>query len=105
MKKRKRLPKFLQSVLWSYDLNKMDLKEDGNIIIRQVLNYGDWKDLKWLYSVYSEDEIKEVVVHPGRGLWFERVLNFWEIMLRIRLPKKVKENAIFRIEPQFPLKN
>ncbi|MBU4312109.1 MAG: hypothetical protein KJ706_05265 [Candidatus Omnitrophica bacterium] len=105
MKKRNRLPKFLQSVLWSYDLSEMDLKEDKDIIITQVLNYGDWKDLKWLYSVYSEDEIKEVVAHPGRGLWFERVLNFWEIMLGIRLPKKVKERAIFHIESQFPSKN
>lgn len=101
MKKRNKLPGFLQSVLWSYDLKQMDLEEDKEIIITQVLNYGDWKDLKWLYSVYSEDDIKEVVSHPRRGLWFEKVLNFWEIMLGIRLPKKVRQKAIFRIEPQF----
>ena len=101
MKKNNKLPRFLQSVLWSYDLSKLDAKEDKETIITQVLNYGDWKDLKWLYSVYSEDEIRKVVKRPRRGLWFEKVLNFWEIMLGIRVPKKIREKAIFNINPRF----
>ena len=101
MKKNNKLPRFLQSVLWSYDLSKLDAKEDKETIITQVLNYGDWKDLKWLYSDYSEDEIRKVVKRPRRGLWFEKVLNFWEIMLGIRVPKKIREKAIFNINPRF----
>lgn len=100
----KKIPGFLQSVLWSYDLKELDLKEDKGMIITQVLNYGDWKDLKWLYSVYTEKDIKEVLRHPRRGLWFERVLNFWEIMLKISIPKKIREKAIFRLQPQFLFK-
>lgn len=102
MNEQNKLPKFLKSVLWSYELNKMDLKEDKEVIITQVLNYGDWKDLKWLYSVYTEGDIKEIVSHPRRGLWFEKVLNFWELMLGIHIPKEVRRAAIFHIEPQFP---
>lgn len=101
MKKRNKIPKFLQSTLWSYDLNQLDLKGDRKLVITQVLNYGDWKDLKWLYSVYTEKDIKEVVLHPSKGLWFEKVLNFWEVVLKIRIPKKLKEKAIFCIQPQF----
>lgn len=101
MKRRYKLPSFLKSVLWSYDINEMDLGKDKETIIAQVLNYGDWKDLKWLYSVYTEEDIKKVVSHPRRGLWFEKVLNFWELMLNIRIPKKIRKKAIFHIEPQF----
>lgn len=102
MKKRNnRLPKFLQFVLWSYDSNKIDLEKDKEIIITQILNYGDWQDLKWLYSVYNEGDIKRVVSHPSRGLWFEKVLNFWEKMFNLRIPKKVRQKAIFNINPQF----
>ena len=104
MKSANKLPKFLQSVLWSYNLKEIELEKDKEIIISQVLNYGHWKELKWLYSVYSEKDIKKVVRHPRRGLWFEKVLNFWELMLEIRLPKKIKQKAIFHIEPQFPSK-
>lgn len=103
MRKVKKLPRFLQFILWSYNLNEIDLEKDKEVIITQVLNYGSWEELKWLYSIYPEREIKKVVSHPGRGLWFERVLNFWEIMLGIRLPKKVKQKAIFCISPRLSL--
>lgn len=101
MNKPKRIPKFLQSVLWSYNLNEMDLEEDKEIIIRQVLNYGSWEDIKWLYSVYREKEIKEIVSHPKKGLWFEKVLNFWEKMFDIHIPKKIRHQSIFDIRPHF----
>jgi hypothetical protein len=94
-------PAFLRSILWSYDLNKVDLREDKKGIITQVLNYGDWKALKWLYSFYGEKEIKDVVSHPIKGLWFDKVLNFWQKMLDVALSSALKKKAIFRIEPVF----
>lgn len=99
MNRKNKIPKFLQSVLWSYNINKMGLEEDKEIIITQVLNYGDWEVLKWLYSVYTENDIKKVVMNPGRGLWFDKVLNFWEKILNIHIPKKIRQKAIFNITP------
>lgn len=98
---KKKLPGFLQSVLWSYNLAELDLEKDKAAIIAQVLNYGDWKDLKWLCSIYSDKDIKKIVSHPGRGLWFEKVLNFWELMLNIRIPQRIRQKAIFNINPAF----
>ena len=95
----KKIPRKLQSVLWSYDIRRLNPGKDKELIIQQVLNYGDWEDLKWLYRNYSENKIKEVVRHPRRGIWFEQVLNFWCLMLKIRLPKKVRERAIFHPIP------
>lgn len=97
MLKRKKVPKQLQRALWSYNINKMDLIEDKKEIITQVLNYGDWKDLKLLYQLYSEREIKEVVKNPGRGVWFEKVLNFWTKIFNIKLKKELWEKAIFKV--------
>jgi len=85
--------------LWSYNIDNIDLREDKEIIITQVLNYGDAERIKWLYSVYTEEDIREVVLSPRRGRWFEKVLNFWEIILKTKIPKKKKEKAIFRLDP------
>jgi hypothetical protein len=41
IKKCKKLPKFIQSLLWFSDLNKIDMEEDYERIILNVLNYGD----------------------------------------------------------------
>jgi len=94
---RKKLPKKLQRVLWSYDINKLNVEKDKEEIITRVLNYGTWDDLKLLYKIYSEEDIKKVVVHPRRGVWFEKVLNFWVKMLNIKIEENIYKRAIIRI--------
>ncbi len=101
MIKAKRIPKSLQYILCSYNLTELDLKEDKETIITRVLNYGSWEDVKWLYSVYPEKQIKEVVSHLKRGLWFERALNFWEKMFDIHIPAMTRRKSIFNIRPNF----
>jgi hypothetical protein len=45
MLKTKKLPEFLQTCLWSYDLKELDPKDprDRRLIITQVLNHGTWE--------------------------------------------------------------
>jgi len=92
------IPKKMQWLLWSYDIDSLDLEGDKDYIITQVLNYGTWEDLKWLFKVYSEREIKNVVKKPARGLWFRDVLNFWNLMLNLKLKKRVFEEAILDLQ-------
>jgi len=91
-----KVPKQFQRVLWSYDISKMDLEEDKNEIITQVLNYGDWEDLKLIYKLYPEKEIKKIIKNPRRGVWFKKVLNFWTTIFNIKPKKVIFEKAIFR---------
>lgn len=92
-----KIPKKKEWLFWSYDINSLDLEGDKDYIITQVLNYGTWEDLKWLFKIYSEREIKNIVKKPGRGLWFRDVLNFWLLMFRIKLKKRDYQKAIFDI--------
>jgi len=92
----RKVPKQFQRVLWSYDISKMDLEEDKDEIITQVLNYGTWEDLKLLFKLYPEKDIKKVIRHPRRGVWFKKVLNFWTTIFNIQLKKDIFKKAIFR---------
>ena len=91
-----KIPQKMKWLFWSYDIRSLDLKEDKDYIIPQVLNYGTWEDVKWLYRVYPEKEIKKVVKNPRRGVWFEKVLNFWVTIFNIKIKKEIWEKAIFR---------
>jgi len=95
----KKIPKSFQTALWSYDINKLDAEKDKEDIIEQVLNHGKWEDLKLLFKMYPEEEIKQVIKNPSRGVWFEKVLNFWEIIFNLRIDKEVRQKAIFNIFP------
>lgn len=97
--KKIKIPPSFQTALWSYDISKMDAEEDKKEIITQVLNYGTWEDLKLLFNLYPEKEIKKVVKNPSRGVWFGKVLNFWTTLFNIRLKKDVFEKAILRLGP------
>jgi len=45
----------------------------------------------------ANDIIYLVVLNPRRGRWFEKVLNFWEIILKIKIPQEKKAKAIFKL--------
>lgn len=96
-----KIPSKMKWLFWSYDIKSLDLKDDRDYIITQTLNYGDWKDLKWLFKTYSEKEIKEIVKNPQRGVWFEKVLNFWTTLFNLHLKKDIWQKAIFNIKAHF----
>lgn len=60
--KRKKIPKRLQSVLWSADIKKLDLEKDKGYIIHQILSHGEIDDIKWLFSVFPKKEIQKVFI-------------------------------------------
>jgi len=95
---KRKVPKQFQRALWSYDISKMDLEKDKKEIITQVLNYGTWEDVKLLFRLYSEKEIKKVIENPRRGAWFEKVLNFWTLMFNTNLKKEALKKAVFSLK-------
>jgi len=99
-KHNKKLPKFLQSALWSYRLDKLDFKKDKEVIISQILNHGTWKQLEWLWQNYSEKEIEAVVKNPFRGFWREDVLNYWSKIFDLHWSKDKIRQMSFSLSIQ-----
>lgn len=93
------LPSFLQPCLASYDLSKMDPQSDKELIITEVLNKGDDQDIRWLGKTYTQEEIKQVVASPTRGMWLESILAYWLKIFDIKLPKDVFQKAIINLNP------
>lgn len=94
-----KIPKSFQRALWSCDIDKLDAEKDKAEIITQILNHGSPEDLKLLFEIYSDSEIIEIIKNPRRGVWFEKVLNFWETIFDLHINKDVRKKAIFNIHP------
>lgn len=93
------LPKFLQPYLASYDLSRLNLDEDKDVIITQILNLGDEKAVRWLFENYLIGDIKKVVENPTRGMWTRRSLSYWQKILDARIHKFSFELAIINLDP------
>lgn len=92
-------PPSVASCLWSYDLDALDLKKDRRTVITQVFNYGNWEAVKWVRSRYSDEEIKDTVLHPARGRWFKQALNFWLLELGVEAKVSSFQHAILDVRP------
>ncbi len=73
---------------------------DKRIIIQQVLNYGDWEQLKWLSKTYSKREIKYEIKRARRGVWLQKNLDYWLDIFQIKLPEVKYEKALFNLNPR-----
>jgi hypothetical protein len=53
-------PKSLQHVLWSADVDNLDLTKDAPYIIHQIFSYGSLQDIAWLFDVYPKDTLVQI---------------------------------------------
>lgn len=56
----RKLPKYLQPILWSVGIDKLDPEKNKVYIIHQILAYGRMEDISWLFQNYSLEEIRQV---------------------------------------------
>ena len=58
---------YIQPLLWSISTDKLDLQRDRVYVVHQVLSYGTLEHIKFLFTLYSRQEIVDVFVqHPKR---------------------------------------
>jgi len=90
--KNKKVPSFLQGILWSVDVNDLDLKEDKIYIINQILAYGGFDEWKWLFKTYPLKMIKRVFLNHPIKTYRPSTFNFLKNILldlkKINLPKE-----------------
>lgn len=74
--KRKTIPQKLQAILWSTDVNRLDLEQDKNYIIHQVLIYGTLAEIRWLFQTYSKSQVIKVFLKRPAKLYPLRIYSF-----------------------------
>lgn len=69
-------PKNLQAILWSVDVNQLDLEKDKGYIISQILLYGDLDELKWLFTAYGQKGVTDVFLKQPMKMYFKQPFHF-----------------------------
>ena len=95
-----KLPEFLKSCFWSYNLSDLDKDKSKNLIITQIINYGDKDQVQWMEKNYTQEEIMQVVTHPTRGLWWRDKLRMWLKRFGVMIDPLLFEIAINDINPR-----
>jgi hypothetical protein len=61
---------------------------------------GGKKAIRWLLKTYTEEEIKEILKNPQRGMWLKSVLDYWLKYFDIKIPKFTYELALLSLKPR-----
>ena len=97
--RRSMIPTFLKSCLRSYHPKNLDKNKDKERIIFQVLNFGNFKSIRWLFKNYSLKEIKNVLKSKNSS-WHFLSYSFWCKILKIK-----RENINNAFLPSFRKRN
>lgn len=82
-------PQSVKTVLWSYNLNTIEVQKDRKIIISQVLNFGSEKAIKWLFKQYGFATIEQVANTIPLFQWNKKSLSLWKIVLSINPKSRI----------------
>ena len=81
------LPRSVRLVLWSYDLDHIEVQKHKKIIISQVLNFGSQKAIEWLFKQYGFDLVSKIANTIPLFQWNKKSLSLWKLVLSIN-PKE-----------------
>ncbi len=87
-----KFPDSLQGILWSKNIENINLEEDKVYIIHQILAYGDIKEVKWLFEVYPKNDIKNIFINYPVKIYTRPVYFFIKDFI-LNIKKDTNENS------------
>lgn len=75
------IPASLVPFFQEYDLEQFDLERSANTIIERTLQFGNRAEIRWLFSRYPHQRIRDWVQHWGKPGLPEPHLTFWGLVL------------------------
>lgn len=77
------VPASLAPFFQEYTFEKLNAEKDSHTIIERVLQYGNRSELRWLFSVYSKEQVTEWVRQFGKEKLPQPHRTFWQVVLDI----------------------
>ena len=77
------IPSTLAPFFQEYNLEKLNPQKDSHTIIERVLQFGNRAEIKWLFTVYSTEQITAWVKHFGKDKLPQPHRTFWQVVLDV----------------------
>lgn len=71
------VPGEFKKYFWDVDFDKLDLKKQKNFILDRLLNYGMFDTFNWIFSTFTNDEVKSLLDNKGKQSLSRNSYLFW----------------------------
>ena len=79
--KKKDIIPFRQSLFWDVDPSTIDPEKNAKYVIERILEFGTNDEVRWMWSYYPHDSIKDRVKN-SRGVLREKTKALWSLLLQ-----------------------
>ncbi len=69
------------SLFWDVDPKTIDPEKNARYVIERILDFGEPKEVRWLFKQYSQTEIKRVMNLP-RSQVDPKSKSLWSLLLQ-----------------------
>lgn len=73
--------KFRSTLFWDVDPNTIDPEKHAKYVIERVLEFGRDSEVRWMWSYYPHNLIKDRVQN-SRGVLHEKTKALWSLLLQ-----------------------
>ena len=77
------IPLTLAPFFQEYDFAKLNPQKDSHTIIERALQFGNRSEIRWLFTVYSQEQIVSWVRKFGKDKLPQPHRIFWQVVLDI----------------------
>jgi hypothetical protein len=82
-------------IFWDVNREKIELDKHYRSVITRVLNFGSLEEVQKIFSLYTEEAIKNCLINPIKGDWHPRTYKAFCNLFNITGNKKA-ENILYR---------
>ena len=82
------IPTGLKPYFQEYDIARLNIARDANLIIQRVLEFGTWDELRWLFETYRSKRIRLFLREYGERGLKPVTFYYWRKLLGVRRWKK-----------------
>ena len=77
------IPSTLTRQFQEYRVEDLDLEQHADLIIARALEFGTRADLRWLFSAYGTERVRDFVRRRGFRKLSRRGFGFWRTVLGV----------------------
>ncbi len=79
-----RVPRRLVPYFQEYDTRHLRIRRDANLIIGRTLEFGTWREVRWLFKHYGAQRIKRFVRELGERTLLPPTFNYWRKLFGLK---------------------
>lgn len=98
------MPDFIQPLFHNYEVSSVDLYRDWRLVIKTVMQGGNWEQIQWVANFYGREKFEQVLREDldGNQTLARPVANFWSVLLWNKLLPTLQKGQRWRQTRKIP---